>query len=347
MIKIRQSNFELLRIVAMLLILLYHANTFIFGWGYKEELINNPYGMMLKLLWDSLCCVGVNVFVMISGWFGIKPTLKGVVSLLFQVYFYCILIIGIAVCVGIPIQMKWIFKMFFFGSAYWFVTEYLVLYIFSPVLNNFIENTSQKKIRRVLIGFYILEICLGWMIQFSGFGGGYYAIHFFGLYLLLRYIRLYSDKIKNMPKKCYIIIYLLCSIIPAILGFYGRLYMSSDFGQVHYSSPFVIIASLAIVLLFSQFKFKSKFINWFACSSFAIYLIHVNPILLPYYKNLQQNVLIATSSQVFYYLLASIVISTVIGILSVCIDKFRLLLWGWICYNFLDKVFDRHENRWQ
>ena len=42
----------------------------------------------VKAYAEQLCIICVNVFVLISGWFGIRPCVKGVLSLLFQVYFF-------------------------------------------------------------------------------------------------------------------------------------------------------------------------------------------------------------------------------------------------------------------
>lgn len=345
MAKDRQSNFELLRILAIFLILLYHANTFSLGECTRDDCVNDPAGSMIRLFWNSLCCIGVNLFVMISGWFGIKPTLKGAFSLLFQVWFYCSLILCVFWGLGIPVETKWILKMFFFGSAYWFINEYLVLYVFSPVLNAFINNSSVILVKNVLIAFFILEIGLGWMIQFSGFGGGYYAIHFFGLYLLMRYVRLYGGKIKALPKWSYLVIYLACSIIPALGAFYGRVYFNYGFGQVHYSSPFVILAALAIFLLFLRLEFKNKTINWLAASALAIYLVHVNPIVIPYYKGMILNIYNNTNE--FHFFIAAFFVSFIIGILCMVFDKIRILIWNKFCEIFLDRLFCKVEQRFQ
>ena len=43
--------------------------------------------MGLRMLFESLAIVCVNVFVLISGWFGIRPKWKSVTNFLFQVFF--------------------------------------------------------------------------------------------------------------------------------------------------------------------------------------------------------------------------------------------------------------------
>lgn len=81
-----QSNIELLRIITMLLIVLLHCNYFALG-GQSTFDIHSAKGFT-RVLCEQLTIVGVDVFVLISGWFGIHAKLKGAFSLLFQVVFF-------------------------------------------------------------------------------------------------------------------------------------------------------------------------------------------------------------------------------------------------------------------
>lgn len=69
MAKVRQSNFELLRLVAMFFILCYHQIIY-----YVQPTIGDSslfQGMQLTLH------TGVLLFILISGYFGICPTIFG------------------------------------------------------------------------------------------------------------------------------------------------------------------------------------------------------------------------------------------------------------------------------
>ena len=76
----RFSNIELLRIVAMLLVVFVHANYFSLGWINIDDINNDPINSFVRIILEQICIVCVNVFVLISGWFGIKPSLKGVLG---------------------------------------------------------------------------------------------------------------------------------------------------------------------------------------------------------------------------------------------------------------------------
>lgn len=96
----RQSNMELLRIAAMLLVLIVHVNGAII---YGDVSVIDKQSWQC-LLWSfvesfSICCV--NIFVLISGWFGIHPSLKGLLSFLFQIAFFLIFCFITACFLGI------------------------------------------------------------------------------------------------------------------------------------------------------------------------------------------------------------------------------------------------------
>ena len=85
--KERLSNFELLRIVAMFMVLLVHADFFSLGEPTAEECVTSPKDVIPRLLFWSLSIACVDIFVLISGWFGIKPRAKGICNFLFSVFF--------------------------------------------------------------------------------------------------------------------------------------------------------------------------------------------------------------------------------------------------------------------
>jgi surface polysaccharide O-acyltransferase-like enzyme len=82
----RESNIELLRIIAMILVVLVHCNYFSLGPVAPEAIAAAPLDSFVKAFAEQLCIICVNVFILISGWFGIRPSLKGVASFLYR---YC------------------------------------------------------------------------------------------------------------------------------------------------------------------------------------------------------------------------------------------------------------------
>ena len=259
--KERLSNFELLRVVAMLMIVWGHCNYYALGAVNQTDVITDPINSFIRIFLEQICVIGVNVFVLISGWFGIRPSFKGATSLLFQVCFYGAIILGIGAIFHLPIPWGASLKVFFFGAAYWFVPSYLLLYILSPILNSFVENSTRIQLLTVLLSFFLIEFCLGWFTDTENFAGGYTTLCFVGLYLLARYIRKYSKVLIHFSVLSYLSIYLLLTIIPSVIALVCLRYLGNTLGAVRYCTPFVVGASLFFILAFNRIEFKSRIIN--------------------------------------------------------------------------------------
>ena len=102
--------------------------------------------------------MAVDVFVLISGWFSIKPKTKSICSFLFQIAFLQILSYAVFVSAGFVEFSKESFKDLMMLKPFqgWFIKAYLLLYIISPVLNTFVENASKRILRKKRYEKYFL-----------------------------------------------------------------------------------------------------------------------------------------------------------------------------------------------
>ena len=216
----RQSNIELLRMVAMFLVLLVHADFFSLGSPTISDIQTDTIDSFFKILFESISIVCVNVFVLISGWFGIKPSYKGILNFLFQCIFFLTGLYIITNIIGVnTLSLKGLAGCVFATKLNWFIKAYLLLYIISPVLNHFVNNTSQKEFKYILVGFFLFTCTYGWIGAAEFMMQGYSTISFIGLYLLARYIRIYSPAWSKLHIKYDIAIYLSTIIIVSALTF--------------------------------------------------------------------------------------------------------------------------------
>lgn len=316
----RQSNIELLRLVSMLMIMVCHAI------GYVQETDLAGIAGVSKLFVSQLCLVCVNVFVMISGWFGIKATWKGACSLLFQVVFLATLCFAVFALLGLPVSFKKDMLPYLLGgNKYWFVKSYLILYALSPVLNAFTEKASEKEYRTVLITFFLLAFFYGFLLGTGHFDYGFSPLSFCGLYLLARYARLYPGKLFSFRKGTDLAIYLGISVLSMVLFWFGYKWFGMGFHLNHYDSPLCIAAALFFLLFFSKLQFQSKAVNWLAISAFAIYLLHENSLVSPYYHQLFRGLKASLSVGEFYPVMLGLLL--VIGLACILVDKLRILAW--------------------
>ena len=153
-IKDRDSNIELLRIVCMIMILNLHT------FWIPESLTLKSLNLanVITIFSESLSVCAVNSFVLISGYYSIKWKWRSLLSLIYQVYFFIIVVYIILLATRF-IHFNWIdffYRLNCIRFSYWFITSYVVLYVLSPILNTYINNASKKKLVFFLIAFYII-----------------------------------------------------------------------------------------------------------------------------------------------------------------------------------------------
>ena len=334
----------------MLLILILHANFLTFRFPSTEVLHSQPLGALGWIWSESLAIVGVNVFVLISGYFGIRLRIKGIVSLLFQATFYTVGIYLSLTMLGIePFQSGELRSalMPLDRSKEWFLPTYLSLMIFAPLLNAFVQKQSERGLRHYLIFFFVLSTLLGLLSDQLGVKDGYSLFSFAGIYLLGRYFRLHPEGVERYKTSTFVAVYLGLSFAQSLALFaYG--YTSGQsivasaltYKFLSYASPLNILTATALFLAFSRLKLQSRAINWIASSTFAVYLIHCNGRLIGYYTGYIHG-LNEHPVGVFLGMVAGFILLVFAG--SILIDKVRLLLWEWI----FSPLYDRLRSCWE
>lgn len=276
--KRRQTSIELLRITAMLMVLILHTNFLALGTPTSESLVESPVMECLRILLQSATIAAVDIFVMISGWFGIKASVKGFAKFMWQVVF----IIGLSYTVeyllcDTHLSLKDFFRCFgLFGGGGWFVATYIGLYIFSPVLNVFINNSSIRQHGLITLVFIAFEVIFGDTLSVEFIVMGYSTFSFIGLYLLAAFLRRIKDK---FTLHISLIVSMTCIAMNAIIYTVADLYGFISIRDLvfNYINPLVIIEAASILLVFDRItppQHISQYINTLSASCFAVYLLH-------------------------------------------------------------------------
>lgn len=315
MAAVRRSNMELCRIASIVCVMLVHS-TF-------QPLGHNVSFWILLLAGFSI--VGVNVFVMLAGYFTATPKKVSLCNLVFICFFWMIVRI---VCYSVFNQKIGYEFLFFVTSSNWFIPSYIGLLFFSPILNVFCDSVSKRMLVGVVVALLFIEIWFDWFPPYPrislGSNGGHSVLSFLILYLFARAIRLYG-----MPtwfKRIAPLIYLCCSLL---LAFMGSFLLSHGYeNKVRWlyfdNNPVVILSSVAFLMTFEQVKMgQSKFINHIAKSTLACLFGH-SVIGFLYRKQFLYLYTHFTGIQVIGFWALSIVI---VFCGSVAVDQIRLLLY--------------------
>lgn len=330
LIKDRDSNVELLRIVSMILVMVVHADYLALGAPTQEDISVSYSNSFVRAFVEALSCICVNVFVLISGWFKIKFRLERLMELIFQVIFIGVALYVLMRVLGYTEVMSikdWVRLFFLKSRAYWFVKAYLILYIFTPLLNSFVDNCNRSQLKTFLIGFYLLQSIYGFYASNAWFSEGYSPLSFMGLYILSSYIRLYPNCWVKLCKYIDMAIYLSISAFNALCAIILTPYFEKGSTLMFlYSSPFVIMASIYFFLFFTKLSFKSKFVNWISISAFAAYLVHCsNYVFEPFYLCIIRDWYDTKPLLVFIFYTIGLI--ALLFSFSIMIDKVRIDLW--------------------
>lgn len=192
----RQSNFELLRIVAMLMVLSVHANYISFGFLTANEIHANPVGSFGRAFAEAATLAGVNIFVMISGWFGIKASLKGFCNFVFQVLYFFALSLLVTCLLGLnQLSLVNVAYLFCLPNRGWFIICYMTLYVLSPLMNSFLDSAPKRVQLQLLCAFFALQTLYGFIGNSTNYSFGYTTLSFIGLYLLSGFLRRYGQRL--------------------------------------------------------------------------------------------------------------------------------------------------------
>lgn len=276
----RNSNIELFRIVATLLVLIVHFNGWFVGGlpdSYSFDSLTVHDGVQLYIQGLSCCCV--NSFLIISGWFGVKLKFRSIWKLwlvLISVYVPCFIV----ECVLDKRFELWklIDSFIAFSRESYYIQNYLILVFISPVLNAFIEKYGQK-ITPFALTFWGIEFVMEFLLDNKCLyiEHGYSLIHFVLMYFLARTAYLNRDRLYKIDKKIYLSAYFVFALMIAIYGFVAK---DGSFATA-YSCPLVIIESFCLFLFFAQLNFSNKAVNYVASATLTVYVLQVTyPVIL-------------------------------------------------------------------
>ena len=287
----RQGNFELLRIIAMIMIVTLHY----LGKGKLLNLDNGSITYFVAWFCEALSYVAVNVYVLISGYFTKSTKFK--FNKILDLWIQTIIISGTAYIIALKTGISEEFKSpDFFKSfmpitrnSYWFITTYFVFCAIAPFLVNIVNTINQKQHKTVCATLVFITSVLPTIFYEADWlkiSKGYHIIWFVTLFFVASYIRKY-DTFKKNPF-FYFVLYLLSCTIGYVIKFvlcYLTLRLNntdkSDKFFANYNMFFVFLASVFLFLAFKNIKINSNILNkiilFFSSATLYVYLIHEAP----------------------------------------------------------------------
>lgn len=355
--KSRDMNFELLRIVSMILIVSSH---YVLHGGILDKLEPFSFNYIFIDFIRAAARISVNLYILITGYYMIKSKIK--IKKLFNTWitivFYSITMLAVSAIIAgkIPEIKKIIQALMPISSGiYWFATAYIALYIVTPFINKLLNKLTKKQYF-ILIAILFVFLVINKTI-FNGNGyidnrNGESFIWFVYLYMVAGYIRLHYNRKTN--KKLCILISLITPFIIVTIRVLSMKYLKVSMDRfLDFSNILNFISTICLFLYFREIKMKNtsvnKIIGKISPLMFGIYLIHDNMYIKPYIwrKGLGVYSYATSDNLVIHFILSVILVFCVCAIIEyIRIKIFDLLKHTKISQKTDEKLDSLNEKFW-
>lgn len=289
----RMANMELLRMIAMLLVVVLH---FLDKGGNLPPLSEDSLEVSGYVAWivETLSIVAVNVYMLISGYFLIESSfkVKRLLGLLLQIWFYSIGIGLLGAAFGylpeggfgihylltiiLPVSM----------NHYWFMSAYVFMYLFVPLLSAGIKQLTKKQLQLVM-GMLILVFCIIKSVvpaRLEADNLGYDCIWYICVFVVAAYIRLYGFSFFKNKRRSLFVYLGSGAVIFGVTFILRSIYLKTgSLGTIlticyHYNHILVLLASVGFFYLFYHIQIKKygirRIVGKIAPYTLGVYLLH-------------------------------------------------------------------------
>lgn len=322
----RQSNFEILRILAILMVITGH---FIRQSGLLESEVG--INGFVNIILGSAGRIAVNVFLLIGAWFMVDMRFKPSKALLLylQTAFYSIPITLLMLALGTAGETRNIIQgiLPFFGRPVWFSSAYISLILLTPFLNE-VFILPKKKLTLLTIALFIFFCVVSTIPSFSTVDYIADFSWFCVIYITIGWVK-HTDVLSKLKINKWV------ALISGI-AVYSALCMSAATKPLSRIANYWLDNIRTMPNLFCAFTIfffflktdigRIRLVNYFAKSVFAVYIVHQIPAFrLFLWKNIcHANKLIGFDPCLYTLSIIGIAISILIAV--TLLDQLRIFI---------------------
>lgn len=271
-----------------------------------------PSSPQIYILTSLYFYCGVNLFFMISGWYGISLSIKGLTKIIGTVFLFSMVNYCLCLICGIEVRLVKFIKYCMFPISecqYWFLKVYVVLMLVAPLVNEGLKTLSLSKLRALMLLFTFYTVYSGGLGHVSTNADGYTFTNALYLYSLAAYLRRDSNLMakfnKNMCLAAYFLILLLTSISWWKISFTSIM--------LDYNGLPIIAATVAFFIFFSKLDFRNRIVNYVASAALGCYLLQDGIWGHSFFYNYLHNIYITQPLSMSLSIFAGVFMATWIG----------------------------------
>ena len=298
----RASSIELLKIIAILLIIVSHVvQTLTSKPAYfpsKDYVLDitkatTEWGKLMISMLRYSGVIGNTIFFFSSAWFLVERRgndKRKLVQLFLDSWFISVLILVIYLLCTVGLDRRLVVKSLFpvISGNNWYVICYMLFLLVYPFLNDMIDRFTQRELARVSSFLFLLYIVLIFALRI--YNKLYGATSFFGsdiiywvsIYFFLAYMKKYRMRWMDSVN---------LNVVLAFVGFvgtYGLVLLTNALGLKYKdlsnalliwnvnNNVFVILMVVGVFNIARRSRFSSKTVNYISGLSLFIYMIHEN-----------------------------------------------------------------------
>ncbi len=270
----RNSNHELLRLIAMYMIVFIHANM------YLGTFCTGKYFVFFNGLVNGLCNIGVSCFILISGYYGVRCDIRKLVRM--ECMMITLSLAETAVLYAVfpdrmrgGVMLEQIVKSFlpFITRKYWFYSCYVCLMLFSGYIEKLITGLSREAFRKLLLMMLVVFSVFPTVFYFEVIpDNGKGLVQMIMVYMIGRYIRLYADIDLPRAKSC-----ILFAALWLVNGVSHE--MPVQIGGIYHhlckdNSITNLVMAVLLFYLFKGLRFRCTAVNRAASYVFAVFALN-------------------------------------------------------------------------
>lgn len=326
----RQASIELLRVICIVMIIFHHMGP----WLESQDAFQPAYPVVqsYNFIANRFFNFHVDVFILISGYFGIYHWTRKFGTILVLLWFYLISFNLVSFILSGEINW-WQLLNPVQEHPWWFICNYVYLLLLSPYLNRLTDCMRSVHDWQKLLGLcLVFEVYFCWFLKEPKINYyGHNLITFVAMYIGGRWLASdYSVPFRMWCKKIgggnmWISFLVVCLGIALISIVNNVLHL--DLTLPDYNSPTTLFAGIVFFLVFCDWKMKPhKWITFLSESAVAVYLVHTYPLVKDYIVRIFWQLYAIVNDNVILSCIYVLLFVFSLYFIICCLDKSRIFI---------------------
>lgn len=281
----RNSNVDCFKILLMVMIVAHHG--IVHGLGF-ENIQDATTGSQFGLIYfeaNAFLGIAVNCFFWVSGYYQIKRRISRAIELITETMLY-VLLLNVVLCLTSNYSITNFFdvlriikRVLLFYQGYWFLSAYLIVFIFAPYLNKMVSVLSPNEKKEALVSLVLVGSICGFILKIASLDNGYSTVQ--GIYMYLVGSLCRTDDIqtffkskKRLLKVGFVLLGLLNGLIAYVFNVKGH--GAAAWRMFSYNNPIMVFMAVVACLSVVHWSKRTKILDDFgklSCYTLAVYIL--------------------------------------------------------------------------